>query len=152
MTEFRARVTLETAIVLIAVAVPAAWLAGPSAAIGVLAAGGLSVANFWWLSRAAVAAGATGAPQVSGWVFAAGIRLAVLFAAFAALCAGGYAHPVAVVLGLTVLPCALIFRGLRYATADCPIAPGGGYRAGGVRGGRSPLRLNGPPGAPPEYR
>jgi hypothetical protein len=118
MTEFRARVTLETAIVLAALAGPAAWLVGPSAAVGVLAAGGLAVGNFWWLSRAATAAGAPGEapPQVSGWVFAAGIRFLVLFAAFAALCAGGYAHPVAVVIGLTVLPCALIVQGLRNAT------------------------------------
>ena len=119
MTEFRARVTLETAIVLAALAGLAAWLGGPSAAVGVLAAGGLTVGNFWWLSRAATAAGAPGGapPQVSGWVFAAGIRFLVLFAAFAALCAGGYAHPVAVVLGLTVLPCALIVQGLRNAHA-----------------------------------
>jgi hypothetical protein len=130
MTDFRARVTLETAIVLIAVAVPAAWLGGPSAAIGVLAAGGLTIGNFWWLSRAAVAAGAAGTPHVSGWVFAAGIRLTLLFVAFAALCAGGYAHPVALVVGLTVLPCALIVRGLRDATADRPTPPGGGHRGG----------------------
>jgi ATP synthase I subunit len=150
MTEFRARVALETAIVLVAVAVPAAWLGGPAAAIGVLAAGGLTVGNFWWLSRAAAAAGAAGVPQVSGWVFAAGIRLTLLFVAFAALCAGGYAHPVAVVLGLTVLPCALIFRGLRHAAAD-PLLPGGGDRAGGARGGHSPFRLNGPAVGPPDY-
>lgn len=116
MTEFRARVTLETAIVLAALAGPAAWLVGPTAAVGVLAAGGLTVGNFWWLSRAAGAPGGA-PPQVSGWVFAAGIRFLVLFAAFAALCAGGYAHPVAVVLGLTVLPCALIVQGLRNAHA-----------------------------------
>jgi hypothetical protein len=134
MSEFRARVTLATAIVLIAVAVPAAWLGGPSAAVGVLAAGGLTLGNFWWLSRAAVAAGAAGAPQVSGWVFGAGIRLMLLFVAFAALCAGGYAHPVAVVLGLTVLPCSLIFRGLRDAT---PTAPGPAALDGGYRGGAS---------------
>src|SRR5438034_8109414 len=107
MTEFRARVTLETAIALAALAVPAAVLAGPSAAIGVLAAGALTVANFWWPSRAATAGPDTPPPQVSGWVFATGIRFILLFAAFAALCAGGYAHPVAVVVGLTVLPCAL---------------------------------------------
>ena len=117
MTEFRARVTLETAIVLAALAGPAAWLGGLSAAVGVLAAGGLTVGNFWWLSRAAATAGAPGAapPQVPGWVFAAGIRFTVLFAAFAVLCAGGYAHPVAVVLGLSVLPCALVVQGLRNA-------------------------------------
>jgi hypothetical protein len=117
MTEFRTRVTRETAIALAALAVPAAWLGGSSGAIGVLAAGALVVGNFWWLSRAAAAAGAPSAapPQVSGWVFAAGIRFTVLFAAFAVLCAGGYAHPVAVVLGLSVLPCALIVQGLRDA-------------------------------------
>jgi hypothetical protein len=43
----------------------------------------------------------------------AGARYAALFVAFAALCAGGWAHPVAVVVGLTVLPCALIVGGLR---------------------------------------
>ena len=122
MTEFRTRVTLETAIALAALAVPAAWLAGPSAAIGVLAAGGLTVGNFWWLSRAAPATGGPTAvpPQVSGWIFATGIRFTLLFAALAALCAGGYAHPVAVVVGLTVLPCALIARGLRDATVAPP--------------------------------
>jgi hypothetical protein len=117
MSEFRARVTLGAAIALAALAVPTAWLAGPSAAVGVLAAGGLTIGNFWWLSRAAAAAGAPRAapPQVSGWVFAAGIRFSVLLAAFAALGAGGYAHPVAVVLGLSVLPCALIVQGFRDA-------------------------------------
>src|SRR5437870_7337124 len=130
MSEFRARVTLDTAIALAALAVPAAWLAGWPGAVGVLAAGALVVGNFWWLSRAAATAGAPGGapPQVSGWVFAAGIRFLVLFAAFAALCAGGYAHPVAVVLGLTVLPCALIVQGLRSSTVDFSNAPGGGYR------------------------
>ena len=130
MTEFRARVTFETAILLVALAVPAAWLGGASALVGVLAAGVLTVANFWWLSRAATPAPDAVPPQVSGWVFAAGIRFLLLFAAFAALCAGGYAHPVAVVVGLTVLPCALIVGGLRDATADRPTAPGGGYRGG----------------------
>ncbi len=117
MTEFRARVTLETVLALAALTVPAAWLAGSSGAIGVLAAGAFVVGNFWWLSRAAAAAGAPSAapPQVAGWIFAAGIRFTVLFAAFAVLCAGGYAHPVAVVLGLSVLPCALVVQGLRDA-------------------------------------
>ena len=106
-----------TALVVAALAVPAAWLAGSSAAIGVLAGGVLTLGNFWWLSRAASTATDLSAPrfQIGGWVVAAGARLAVLFAAFAALCAGGYAHPVAVVVGLSVLPCVLVARGLRVA-------------------------------------
>lgn len=116
-SELRLRVTVETAIAVVALALPAAWLAGPSAAIGVLAAGLLTVGNFWWLSRAASSAADPNAPrtEVAGWVFGAGARFAVLFAAFAALCAGGYAHPVAVVVGLSVLPCAVIAQGLRSA-------------------------------------
>jgi hypothetical protein len=116
-SELRLRVTVVTAIAVAALAVPAAWLAGSPAAIGVLAAGALTVGNFWWLSRAASSAADPAAPrpEVGGWILGAGARYAVLFAAFAALCAGGYAHPVAVVVGLTVLPCALIAQGLRSA-------------------------------------
>jgi hypothetical protein len=121
-SELRLRVTVETAIVVAALALPAAWLAGSSAAIGVLAAGALTVGNFWWLSRAASTASDRSAPRpaAAGWALGAGARFAVLFAAFAALCAGGYAHPVAVVVGLSVLPCALIAQGLRSAREPEP--------------------------------
>ena len=116
-SDLRRRVTTATVIAVAALALPAAWLAGPSGALGMLAAGALTVGNFWWLSRAAASAGDPAAPrrEVAGWMLGAGARFAVLFAAFAALCAGGYAHPVAVVVGLSVLPCALIAQGLRSA-------------------------------------
>ena len=116
-SELRLRVTVATAMIVAALAVPAAWLAGSTGAVGVLAAGALTVGNFWWLSRAAGSAGDPAAPrrEIAGWVMGAGARYAVLFAAFAALCAGGYAHPVGVVVGLSVLPCAVIAQGLRSA-------------------------------------
>ena len=116
-SELRLRVTVATTIVVIALTLPAAWLAGSPAAIGVLAAGALTVGNFWWLSRAASTASDPTTPrvEVAGWVLGAGARFTVLFAAFAALCAGGYAHPVALVVGLSALPCALIAQGLRSA-------------------------------------
>ena len=115
-SDLRLRVTMETAIAVLALALPAAWLAGPSGAIGLLAAGALTVGNFWWLARAAASAGDPIARRdVAGWMLGAGARFALLFVAFAALCAGGYAHPVAVVVGLSVLPCALIAQGLRSA-------------------------------------
>ena len=119
VSELRLGVTRETTIAIVALALPAAWLGGASAGIGVLAAGLLTLVDFWWLARATFAAGASGAPrrELAGWMVAAGVRLTVLFAAFAALCAGGYAHPVAIVVGLTVLPCALIARGLRAVRA-----------------------------------
>jgi hypothetical protein len=116
-SELRLRVTMETAIVIAALALPAAWLVGASGALGLVAAGALTVGNFWWLSRAAMRAGDPTEPrrEIAGWVLGTGARLAVLFAAFAALCAGGYAHPVAVVIGLSVLPCAVVVQGLRSA-------------------------------------
>ena len=114
-SDLRLRVTMVTAVVVAALALPAAWLGGPSGALGLLAAGALTVGNFWWLARAAASASDPAAPrrEVAGWVLGTGARFVVLFAAFAALCAGGYAHPVAVVLGLSVLPCAVIIQGLR---------------------------------------
>lgn len=131
-SDLRLRVTTETAIAVAALALPAAWLAGPSGALGILAAGALTAGNFWWLSRAAASATDPATPRrdVAGWIFGASVRFAVLFVAFAALCAGGYAHPVAVVIGLTVLPCALIAQGLRSARESDQIRTGGGYRGG----------------------
>ena len=116
-SELRLRVTVATTIVVVALALPAAFLAGAPAAVGVLAAGALTIGNFWWLFRAASAAGDPTVPrrEAAGFMLGTGARLAVLFAAFAALCAGGYAHPVSVVVGLSVLPCALIAQGLRSA-------------------------------------
>jgi len=61
VSELCLRVTRESTIAVVALALPAAWLGGASAGIGVLAAGLLTVGNFWWLSRAAAAAGASGA-------------------------------------------------------------------------------------------
>jgi hypothetical protein len=129
--ELRLRVTRETAVAVVALALPAAWLAGPSGAVGMLAAGALTVGNFWWLARAAAGAGDPAAPRrdVAGWILGAGARFAVLFVAFAVLCAGGYAHPVAVVVGLSVLPCAVIAQGLRSAR-QAESRTGGGYRGG----------------------
>jgi hypothetical protein len=73
ITELQFRVTLETTIAVVVLALPAAWLGGASAGIGVLAAGLLTLGNFWWLSRAASAAGASGAPrrELAGWIAAA---------------------------------------------------------------------------------
>ena len=130
-SELRLRVTTATAITVVAPAVPAAWLAGPTGAVGILAAGALTVGNFWGLARAAAGAGDLDAPprDVAGWILGAGARFAVLFVAFAALRVGGYAHPVAVVVGLSVLPCAVIAQGLRSAR-QAEFRTGGGYRGG----------------------
>ena len=110
---FVKRATVETAAVVGVLALVAAGLAGPSFGLGVLAGGTLAVANLWWLSRNLDAA-ATGSPR--GWSLGAVVRLAASGTAIAVVLGTGLAHPVAVVGGLTVLPCVLVARGLAAAT------------------------------------
>jgi hypothetical protein len=132
-TELRTRVVRETGAGVLLLALIAGWLGGGPGFVGVAAAGAITVANFWWLARGASAAlgasrsGPVASPKwaprrgatpsaVSGvWIVAAGFRFLALLAALAALCATGWAHPVAVVAGLTVLPCDVIALGLRAA-------------------------------------
>jgi hypothetical protein len=47
-----------------------------------------------------------------------GVRLVALAAATAALMGSGWAHPLGVVAGFIVLPCALIWHGLGQARAE----------------------------------
>src|SRR5918996_5837967 len=107
--EVTARVTAATCALVALLAAPAGWLGGPTAALGVLAGGALAVANFRWLVARAVASSA----GVAGgtWLVGAGLRLG----AFAAACAGllglEWAHPLALLAGLSVLPCAVIVAG-----------------------------------------
>src|SRR5688572_7152545 len=104
-TGFLARVALESAVAVGVLAVGAAWLAGSSAGIGVLAGGGLAVANVWWLGRRAAALTTGG---IARWSLGAILRLAVVGLAVAIVLTSGVAHPVGVVVGLTVLPFALV--------------------------------------------
>lgn len=113
-TGFLRRVTLVTTVAVALVALMAVWLAGVSAGLGVVAGGALVVGNLWWLAGVAVSA-ARSSTRRSRWALAAAARLSVLAAACAVLFVSGLAHPVAVVIGLTVLPCALIVQGLRAA-------------------------------------
>jgi hypothetical protein len=111
-TGFLRRVTLGTAVAVSLVALVAAWLAGTSAGVGVVAGGVLVVGNLWWLARVAASAARN---HEARWALGAMLRLTVLGGACAVVLASGLAHPVAVVIGLTVLPCALIVQGLRVA-------------------------------------
>ena len=106
------RATIETAAAVGGLAVLATTIAGPSAGIGILAGGALAVANLWWLTRGLAA---VSAESSAGWPLAAMIRLAAAGGAIAVVLGTGLAHPVAVVGGLTVLPCVLVVRGLAAA-------------------------------------
>jgi len=111
-----ARVTAATCALVAALAAPAGWLGGSTAALGVLAGGALAVVNFRWLAARAVASSA----GVAGgaWLVGAGLRLAAFAAACAVLLALEWAHPVALLAGLSVLPCAVIVEGLRAASRE----------------------------------
>jgi hypothetical protein len=108
------RVSALTCALVTVLAAPAAWLGGPTAALGVLAGGALAIVNFRWLVARAVASSAGVAS--GGWLVGAGLRLSAFGAACAGVLALEWAHPVALLAGLTVLPCAVIVEGLRAAS------------------------------------
>ena len=115
-----ARVTAATCALVALLAAPAGWLGGSTAALGVLAGGALAVVNFRWLAARAVAVAVASSAGVAGgaWLVGAGLRLAVFAAACAVLLALEWAHPVALLAGLSVLPCAVIVEGLRAASRE----------------------------------
>ena len=112
-SEFTRRVTVETCVVVVVLTLAATWLAGASAGLGILGGGVLAVANFRWLVARvlAVSSGYRG----GAWLVGVGARFAVLLIAGAVLLAKGQVHPVALLFGFTVLPCAVIAQGLHAA-------------------------------------
>jgi hypothetical protein len=146
-SELTTRVTAESAILVAALAGGAAILGGAPAAGGLLAGTGLALANLRWLTASALAA-CSPPPASPGdsdrrpgdsdrrpgdsdrrpgdsdrrpgvrWLARAALRLGALTAGAGAVLASGWAHPVAVVAGLTVVPCALIATGLRGARRE----------------------------------
>jgi hypothetical protein len=114
MTRFRTRVTVDAALLALGVALVGGWLAGRTTVFGVAAGAALALADFWWLS-ARVDAAANGTPGALVWLGAAGLRLTGVTVAVAVLFLTQQFHPIALVIGLAVLPCALVVRGLRVA-------------------------------------
>lgn len=116
-TDLTSRVTFESGGVVAALALLAVWVGGVTAAAGVCAGGALAIANFRWLSgrTLTVLAGLSGQGPLGGWALGFGLRLGALAAVTAGLLVSGWAHPVGVVVGFTVLPCVLIVRGLALA-------------------------------------
>lgn len=113
-SELSARVTIESAVAcaVLALLATAGW--GVAAGAGVAAAGTLTIMNFRWLARGAAAAATAGGRDSRrvAWALSATGRFAVMITAFALLFASGWVHPVAVVAGLVVLPCAVVASGL----------------------------------------
>ena len=113
-TGFLRRVTLETALAVALVAIGAMWLAGSTVGLGVIAGGVLVVGNLWWLASG-VRSAARARTGPTRWALVAAMRLTVIAVACMLLFLSGLAHPIGVVVGLTVLPCALVVQGLRAA-------------------------------------
>src|SRR5229473_2189703 len=105
------RVTLHCLVAIAALAAGAGWLAGlPGAAAG----GAIALLHFRWLARGAVGA-LRGEGGFTLGLTGLGLRSAGAFGALALTLAGGWAHPLAVLAGLSVLPPVLIVEGVRSA-------------------------------------
>lgn len=115
LTDLTGRVVRENSLAVVVLAVVAAAVGGATTAVGVLAGGALALGNFRWLSGRAAAAVAGPVPA-AGWALTFGLRLAVVAAVTAALLLSGWAHPVGLVIGLTILPFGLIARGVAGTT------------------------------------
>jgi hypothetical protein len=109
--ELTRRVTATAAAVALPLAVAGAWLGGRDAVVGVLAGAALAV---WSFRRLAARASGGAAPGVA-WMVTAGLRFVAVASAAGLLLALGWAHPVAVLAGYSVLPVVVVVHGLRLA-------------------------------------
>ena len=108
------RVILDGTLLAVALGLGGAWIGGRTVLFGILAGAILALGDFWWLSARLDDIGGA-APAAIAWLGAAGLRLAGVAVAVAVLFVTGWFHPVGLVAGLAVLPCALVARGLRLA-------------------------------------
>ena len=111
-SELVQRVTVAIGLAALTLVVPAAWLGGMPGALGVLTGAALAALNFRWLARRTTAALVPGGSAAGAWA-ASMIRLLVALAAPALAIATGVVHPVGLVVGLTLLPCAVVVLALR---------------------------------------
>jgi len=120
MADFAARVTRVGACFVAALTVGAWWLFGVPAAAGVGGGGAVAFLNFRWLARdlgrafALVADGQASFGRISR----IGLRQIAILGTLAALIVQGWAHPVAVGVGLATLPPVLFVEGLLNARAQ----------------------------------
>jgi hypothetical protein len=115
-TSFVSRVTLLSFAAIVAVSAVAAWLGGRGAAVGIAAGGAIALLNFRWLARSAAAAVGAGRGLRALALF--GLRYLASFGALAVILGARWADPLAVIVGLSVLPPVLITAGLRAADVE----------------------------------
>jgi hypothetical protein len=114
-SELASRVARDACVLGAALTGPAAWLGGLDGALGAAAGAGIAVGNFRWLAARVRAAADDASTERRLWTLGAGLRLGALAAAVALVLLSGHAHPLAIVAGLSVIPVAVIARGLAAA-------------------------------------
>jgi hypothetical protein len=119
MTERRLTtgVTQQTALAALVAALAGGWLGGAAGALGVLTGGALALLSFRLLAARMVAVGA-GTALAAPWVLMAGLRFAAVSGAAVALVVAGWVHPVAWLVGYSLLPLAVVTQGLRLAREE----------------------------------
>jgi len=112
VTELISRVTVLCLLATPVVAAGAGWLAGVPGAVGAVAGSAIALLHFRWFARGAARA-LCGGPGRGLSLAGLGLRFAGTFATLALTLATGWAHPLAVIAGLSVLPPALVAEGAR---------------------------------------
>ena len=115
-SEFVRWVSAAMLVTLVPLVAGGAFLGGRAVALGGLAGGLISLGSFRWIAsgvRRAATAGGEGGLAMS--TLAVGVRHLLQFGALALVLWSGAAHPIAVLVGLSVLPPTLIVFGLRHA-------------------------------------
>jgi len=110
-------VTRQTALAALVTALAGGWLGGVSGALGVLTGGALALLSFRLLAARLAAIGA-GSTLTAPWAMVAGLRFAVVSGVAIALIVAGWAHPIAWLVGYTLLPLAVVTQGLRLAREE----------------------------------
>jgi hypothetical protein len=117
--ELTTGVTQQTAVAVAVAAIGGAWIGGGPGAVGVLSGGALGLVGFRLLA-ARVRALAAGPMPAAPWALLASLRFAAVSGVAALLFVGGWAHPVAWLVGYSALPLAVVLQGLRLAREERP--------------------------------
>ena len=116
-SDLSARVTMSGLSAVLALSATAGWIAGAEGAAGVAGGGAIALVNFRWLARSVanvVALAREERTTVMGW-HRRWFRHLLTVGALGLLLGSGWAHPLAVIVGLSVLPAVLVAQGLRAA-------------------------------------
>ena len=116
--DLTSRVSRDACVLGLVLTGPAAWLGGVDGALGAAAGAGIAVANFRWLASRVTNVLAGASEQRPVPTVGAAFRLTALAAAVTLALMSGHAHPLAIVVGLSVIPITVISQGLRAARED----------------------------------